>query len=130
MDSINPLAVVVAALSSFLLGGLWYSKILFGTIWMREAGYDEAGGHHPARVFGVGFIFSLIGAYVFARYLGPAPVLQDAVLRGLLVGAAFAGTSLGINYQFAGRSAIMLLIDAGYHTLQFGIYGMVLGLWP
>ena len=75
MDSINPGAVLAAALSSFLLGGLWYSKILFGNIWMREAGYDESGGHHPARVFGVGFVFSLIGAYVFARFLGPAPVL-------------------------------------------------------
>lgn len=130
MDAINPAAVAVAALSSFLLGGLWYSKILFGNIWVREAGYDEAGGHHPLRVFGMGFIFSLLGAYVFARYLGPAPVLQDAVLRGLMVGAGFAGTSFGINYQFAGRSVIMLLIDAGYHTLQFGLYGMVLGLWP
>ena len=29
----NYLAVLVAALSSFLLGGLWYSRMLFGPTW-------------------------------------------------------------------------------------------------
>ena len=37
--------------------------------------------------------------------------------------------SFGINYQFANRSALMWLIDGGYHTVQFGIYGLILGLW-
>ncbi len=129
MDSINMWAVLVAATSSFLLGGLWYSKILFGTIWMRESGYDQAKCFHPARVFGVSFVFSLVGAFVFARLLGPAPVLKDAVLQGLLVGAGVAGTSFGINYQFASRSVTLLAIDASYHTVQFALYGMVLGMW-
>lgn len=130
MDSINIWAVLLAALSAFLLGGLWYSKILFGAVWMREAGFEETQAHHPARVFGVSFVLSVVGAYVFARFLGPEPVLQDAVVKGLLVGAGFAGTSFGINYQFASRSVLLLLIDASYHTLQFALYGMVLGLWP
>lgn len=129
MSDLNPVAILVAAVSSFLLGGLWYSSILFGAVWMREAGYVEGQGYHPARVFGTSFVFSVIGAVVFAVMLGPAPPLKDAVLRGLLVGAGVAGTSFGINYQFAHRSTLLLLIDAGYHTFQFGLYGMVLGLW-
>ncbi len=129
MDNINIWAVVLAAGASFLLGGLWYSKILFGSIWIRESGYVAAKSFHPARVFGVSFVLSLVGAFVFARFLGPAPELKQAVVQGLLVGAGFAGTSLGINYQFASRSVALLLIDAGYHTVQFGLYGMVLGMW-
>ena len=129
MDSINIPGVLVGAVVSFLLGGLWYSKILFGELWHREVGGDPARAHHPARVFGVSFVLSLLAAGVFAHHLGPGPLLRDAVLQGLLVGAAYAGTSLGINYQFSGRSTLLLLIDAGYHVCQFGLYGMVLGLW-
>jgi Protein of unknown function (DUF1761) len=33
---VNWLAVIAAALSSFLLGGLWYSPAVFGRAWMRE----------------------------------------------------------------------------------------------
>ena len=41
LSQINYLAVGVAALSSFLIGGLWYSPILFAKAWMREAGFGE-----------------------------------------------------------------------------------------
>ena len=129
MSQLNFGAILVAAASSFLLGGLWYSRILFGVVWMREAGYVEGQGYHPARVFGLSFVMSVASAIVFALLLGPAPVLKDATLRGLLVGAGVAGTSFAINYQFAKRSLLLLLIDAGYHTFQFGLYGMILGLW-
>ena len=49
MDSINIPGVLVGAVVSFLLGGLWYSKILFGELWHREVGGDPARAHHPAR---------------------------------------------------------------------------------
>lgn len=39
---INDLAVVVAAVSSFLLGGPWYSDALFKKAWMRAAGFSAA----------------------------------------------------------------------------------------
>ena len=78
----------------------------------------------------VAFAFSLIAACAFAYYLGPDPELQEAVLEGLLVGAAFVGASFGINYQFANRSFLMWAIDAGYHTVQFMLFALVLALWP
>ncbi len=127
----NLLAVVVAALSSFLVGGLWYSPALFGTVWNREAGRGPKGetGGHPARVFGVSFLFSLIAAYLFAWLLGPNPPLHIALHHGLLVGAGFVAASFGINYQFANRSFKLWLVDGGYHTVQFVLFGLVLGLW-
>jgi len=70
MEQVNWLAIIVAALGSFLLGGPWYSKALFGTLWNREAGQSKpAGSGHPARVFGVSFVFSLIAATAFAWLL-------------------------------------------------------------
>jgi len=130
MNGINGFAVVVAALASFLLGGPWYSRALFGGIWHREAADSRpAGSHHPARVFAVSFVFSLIAATAFAWWLGPNPPLSFALSHGLIAGACLVATSFGINYQFANRSTLMWLIDGGYHTVQFVLFGLVLGLW-
>ena len=131
MGDVNILAVVVAAALSFLLGGLWYSPKLFGNIWNREAGRGpkmDRGGH-PAKVFGLSFIFALIAAYAFAVWLGPFPELKSAVLHGLVAGFCFVAACFGINYQFANRSTLMWAIDGGYHTVQFALFGLVLGLW-
>jgi hypothetical protein len=129
MQSLNWQAITVAALSSFLLGGLWYSKVLFGTVWNLEADTAKAGFGHPAKVFGRSFLFAFVAAAGFAYWLGPNPALEIALQRGLLVGVCFIATSFGINYQFANRSTVMWLIDGGYHTVQFLLFGLVLGLW-
>jgi len=127
---VNYLAVLAAALSSFLLGGLWYSPLLFGTRWQHAAGIAiKQEGGHPARVFGLSFVFALIAAFAYAC-LVPVPAdALDAAVQGVLLGAGFVAASFGINYQFANRSTVLWLIDGGYHTVQFGIYGLILGLW-
>lgn len=128
MQQINLISVIIAAVSSFVLGGLWYSPALFGKTWVRLSGAPEQPGH-PAKVFGLAFVFSLIAALAFALLLGPAPELVDAVVKGLMVGACLVAACFGINYQFADRPMAMWLIDGGYHTVQFGLFGLVLGLW-
>ena len=124
----NIFAVIVAAASSFLLGGLWYSPVLFGRLWNIEtAGLPKSG--HPAKVFGVSFLFSLVAAACFAYWLGPSPPLEAGLKAGALAGFGFVAASFGINYQFAQRSFKLWLIDGGYHTVQFLLFGFVLGLW-
>ena len=127
--ALNWLAVVVAAVSAFLIGGIWYGP-LFKHAWCREAGIDmDAKPRHPAQVFGVAFVAALLAAIAFAWWLGPAPPLEFAVRHGVLAGLGIAAMSFGINYAFAGRSLKLWLIDGGYHTLQFAVYGIILGLW-
>ena len=128
MSNVNILAVIVAALSSFLLGGLWYSTPLFGAAWRRAAAGPQIEGH-PARVFGLSFLFALIAALVYALLVPPPASALAAVTQGVLVGAGLVAASFGINYQFANRPTVMWLIDGGYHTVQFTIYGVILGLW-
>ena len=130
MEGINILAVAVAAVSSFLLGGIWYGP-LFKNVWCREAGVDPdpAKGGHPAKVFGGALVFSLLSAFAFAKLLGPAPDMHHAVHMGAMVGFCFVAASFGINYLFANRSFKLWAIDGGYHTLQFTLYGLILGLW-
>ncbi len=68
---INLWAVLVAAASSFLLGGLWYSPLLFLKPWNTAMGRTEEDNGHPAKVFGLSFAFSFLSAYVFGRYWAP-----------------------------------------------------------
>ena len=128
MPDVNVLAIVVAALSSFLLGGAWYSAKLFGDAWRRAAAGPAIEGH-PAKVFGLSFMFALIAALAYALIVPQPSSALAAGAQGLLVGAGLVAASFGINYQFANRPSAMWLIDGGYHTVQFGIYGVILGLW-
>jgi hypothetical protein len=130
MPTVNIWAVLVAAAASFLLGGLWYSHKVFGAIWNREAGRGpEAHQPHPAKVFGLSFVFAVINAFAFAVWLGSEPALGPAVNSGLIAGAGFVAASMGITYQFANLSLVMWVIDGGYHIARFALYGLILGLW-
>jgi hypothetical protein len=124
----NIWAVLLAAVSSFLLGGLWYSPALFGRVWNAENGTPKQAGH-PGKVFGVSFAFSLISALSFAVLLGTVPSLESALRAGALCGFGIAAASFGINYQFAQRTFKLWLVDGGYHTVQFILFGLILGLW-
>src|SRR5262245_9527147 len=125
MAEVNYLAVVVAALSSFLVGGLWYSPVLFGTIWQRAEGDQrKKGDGHPAKVFGVSFVFALVAAFAYALLMPVPANATAAVAQGLAVGAGIVAASFGINYQFANRPAVMWFIDGGYHAVPVALYGL------
>ncbi len=127
MPEVNYLAVLLAALSAFLLGGLWYSA-LFARQWMRRTGQSEETlkSGNPAIVFGGAFLLNLVAAYVLAMFVAGMS-WQDAALAGLSVGLCWVATSLGVNYLFERRPLGLWLINAGYFTLQFTAMGAIIG---
>lgn len=127
----NFAGILVAALSAFMLGGLWYSPLLFGRPWQHETGLsdDDLKRRSPALIFGGAFALSLVAAFVFAMFLGPKPSLTLAVGAGVSAGLCWVAASFGVNYLFERRSLKHFLINGGYHTLQFTLYGLILGLW-
>jgi hypothetical protein len=126
------LAIVLAAVSSFAVGGLWYSPLLFGPAWMRESGMTEekVKQANMAKIYGLAFVLSLLAAFVFALFLGPDPAPGLAAGAGFAAGAFWVAASFGINYLFEQKSLKLFLINGGYHTVQFTLIGLVLGLWP
>jgi hypothetical protein len=126
---VNFVAVAVAALLTFLVGGPWYSKGVFGSRWNRESGRDTMKkGAHPAVAFGLAYVAAFAAGSVLAAVIGDAPP-SIAVHIGLAVGLGIAGGSFGINYAFGGRSLVMWLIDAGYNTLLFVLMAAVISYW-
>ena len=130
MPDVNWLAVLAAAISAFLLGGLWYSPALFGKAWQRDAGLtdEQLKGGNPAKIYGGSFVLSLVAAATFAMFLGKLPV-GTATAYGFCAGLTWVAASFGINYLFERRSVGLFLVNGGYHTLQFTLYGLILGLW-
>jgi hypothetical protein len=131
MWNISILAVVLAALSAFAVGGLWYGP-LFLKVWQKEAGISEADmqRRHPAYVFGGSFLLQLFAAYfmghVLATYGNPALDVDIMIAMGLAL--AFIVTAFGVNYLFAGRSVKLFAIDAGYFLVTYSIMGVIFGL--
>jgi hypothetical protein len=125
----NGWAVLVAALSTFLLGGLWYGP-LFLRPWSRAAGIDPAASPgHPARTFSIAFLCSLASAAAMAVLLPASAGAVMGATLGALVGLFFVAASFGINYAFAQRRLLLWLIDGGYHVVQFALYGAILAVW-
>lgn len=131
MPEINWLAAIVAGIAGFFVGGLWYSPAVFGKIWMAETGIDPAkpGGYHPAVTFGLGTVLSIIAAIVFAFFLGAKPDLTFATTVGALSGLCWVGASFAINGFFERKSVKLIAVNALYHTVQFTLFGLILGLW-
>jgi hypothetical protein len=124
---INWLAVLGAALSSFLLGGVWYSA-LFAKAWQGAAGLSDAQikNGNMALIFGGSFVLALIASATFAMFLGEVDATTGA-LYGLCAGLCWVTASFGINYLFERKSLALFLINGGYHTLQFTLIGLILG---
>ncbi len=124
------LGVIVAAAATFVLGGLWYSPLLFAGAWQRAAGLSDAQvkSGNPAVIFGLAFLLSLIAATVFSLFLGPHPAMGLALGAGFSAGLCWVAASFGINYLFERRSLKLFCINGAYHTLQFTLYGLVLWL--
>lgn len=131
LPSINYLAVLVAALSTFLIGGLWYSPVLFGKIWQEDVGLsdEELKKGNPAKIFGGAFILGLVMSINLAAFLGSEPNLMWGIIAGLLAGAGWIAAAMGVTYLFERRSMRFFLINAGYHVLSFAVMGAILGVW-
>ncbi len=130
MPDVNYLAVALAALSAFVLGGLWYSPMLFANKWMALSGQSEEKlkSGNAGVIFGGAFVCALIAAFMLALlFEGRVSEVQDAASAGFGIGLAIVAASLGLNYFFERRPLGLWLINGGYFVLQFTIMGAIIG---
>lgn len=128
----NYLAILTATISAFVLGGLWYSPLMFGSAWMREMGFTEealkAKGD-VGRIMGVSFVLELIMAINLAAFIGPKVSLSFGAFAGAAAGFGWVALSFGVTYLFERKSLCLFFINAGYHGVAFTLMGAILGAW-
>jgi len=124
-------AILVAALTGFVVGGAWYSPLLFARVWMREAGLDDAALARArlGRVFALAFLASLVMAFNLSAFLGAKATLAFGAFAGFATGLGWVAMSLGIVYLFEQRSLKLWLVNAGCQVVTYTLMGAVIGGW-
>jgi uncharacterized protein DUF1761 len=134
--NVNILAVLVAALLTFVLGAFWYSPVLFAKQWMAAQGYTpeklEAMKKRGAtRAYVVSVLCYVVMAYVvalLASYTNSTTLAQGLWL-GFLSWLGFAAT-IGLTAQmFSDKPIAAWVIDAGYQLAYLLIMGALLSVW-
>ena len=128
---INHLAVIAAALSTFLIGGLWYS-LLFAKIWQRASKItdEDIKNANLVKIFGLSFLFALVMAYNLAFILGGASIgAAMGALYGLLTGFGWVAMGIFIIGLFERKSWTYMLIHGGYMSVSFTVMGLIIGAW-
>ncbi len=128
------LAALTAGLAHFLIGGLWYSPLMFSKIWMRGLGLTESDikeGHFnmwlalSASAF-ASFAQAAALVWLFSTLALPS-VLQAAVIGGAAA-LAFGFTPMLRDRVWANRPWPVILVDAGYECAGGAVAGAIIAL--
>ena len=131
METINYFAVILSAASTFVIGGLWYSPLLFQKAWMRANGLTEADLEKGSTgiIFGLAFLFAVVMAVNLAMFLsGPDTTLAWGATAGALT-AVWVALGIGTVALFERRPPAYTAINGGYWFVSFVVMGTILGAW-
>ena len=130
-QTLNCWAILVSAVSAFVVGGLWYSPFLFGTAWKKANGFGDAepqGG--SGKIFAISFVLTLIMAVNLAMFLNdPKTTLAWGATAGFLAGFGWVAMGIGVVSLFERRSWKYVLVNGGYLTVALVLMGAILGGW-
>jgi len=117
----NILAILVAALSSFVVGFVWYNPKVFGTIWMKEAGLtqEQLEKGNMLKIFGLTFVYSFMLAFMM-----PTLVIHQMGAISMVGGPGLI--------EVAKPSYLAFMADYGdvFRTFQHGaLHGFLSGIF-
>ncbi len=137
MPHINYLAVLVAGVVIFMLGGLWYSPVLFAKRWvalqgrtMEEMQASAKEGSMPMMYLQV-FICGLITAWVMAIVIGFLPLLDltRALKLAVICWLGFAAVTSYGTALFSMKPRALWLIDTAFNLVSFVIAAAIIAVW-
>jgi len=134
--NVNILALLVAGVLTLVLGGVWYSPILFAKQWMAAQGYtpekvEAMRQKGVTRAYLVSLLCYLVMAYVVALLVSytNATTLAQGLWLGFLSWLGFtAPIGLTAN-MFSEKPIAAWVIDAGYQLAHLLFMGVLLSLW-
>jgi protein-S-isoprenylcysteine O-methyltransferase Ste14 len=130
LHTVNLWAVLVAAASAFVLGGLWYSPLAFGTVWKKANRFESEPPAPGPKVFAIAFVLSLVMALNLAMFLNdPKTNLAWGATAGFLAGFGWVAMGIAIISLFESRPWSYVLINGGYMTAALVLMGTILGAW-
>lgn len=138
LHSLNLFAILVAALSTMVVGFLWYSPLLFAKPWVREMGYDpndktkmEEMKKSAGPAYAGSLLCSLVSAFVLALFLHwlRADSVHVGVMVGFHVWLGFVATVQLTGVLFMKQSMKLFAINTGYQLVCYLVMGAILAVW-
>jgi hypothetical protein len=134
LTSLRPLVVLAVSVVGFILGGLWFSPLLFVKAWLEETRITpeiaKAAGHGKSRM-AAAFACTVVSTFTLAILVAAnrtSSPLKGAEL-GLLVGAGLVAARQGVNALFELRSLRVYLIVSGHDVALSVMLGALLAVW-
>lgn len=134
-SSVNWLAVIVAGLVSFFIGGAWYSAI-FQKVWVENSRYSEEQMNtmkaaRPMPVFmGMMVVAYIVIAAVVALLVNAvgAKTVVDGIVLGLLLWVIAAAVSF-TGHISSPKGWGAYYVDIGYQFVYLLLMGAILAAW-
>lgn len=135
--AVNYLAVVLAAVSTMVVGSVWYTPKVFGKMWMKLSGAKpdpHMSGSKMALMYGGVFLASLISAYVLAHvtYLSNQVLggtfLMSALSTAFWVWLGFTAARIFTHDTFEGRRKQLTLLNSAHELVTFLVMGLIIGV--
>lgn len=131
---VNEVAVLVAAILAIAVGSIWYSPLLFGSMWMRATGLTPANLDMPQRQMVIALLSALFANLVFllavAKFIDIARAAERSIWEvGLLI-LVVISAAISSSVIWEKRPISYLIINSGYTAIVvFGGFA-VISLWP
>ena len=127
----NWLAILVVTVLGFVLGGLWYSPLLFGKRWLAAIGKNASDLGSPGPAMAITFVMALATAIVLAFLVHGLSIdtVAEGVILGLMLGIGTTGAAMASDYAFCRWPMELFLIQAGYRVAYTVIISTILAVW-
>ena len=132
---VDYVAVLVATIVAFVIGGLWYSPLVLGKQWMKLRGMDPVsmqGMQFPTWLMVQEFITTLIMAFViaqFAAWVGAYGLVAGLVL-GLWLWLGFVATVMYSATVWEKYPLGLFVINAGLRLVNILVMAAIIAWWP
>lgn len=135
LSDLNWLAVIVAAVAFFILGGAWFIPKVFGDIWTKAIGWEPADEDRGSSAI---YILPLLGGLVMSIAIGllakstGSDTFGEGLVLGLVVAIGVAAAIVFITAVFSPKTPkpwTWFAVMAGYYGLGTIIIAVVLSTW-
>ncbi len=129
--AINLLAVVVAAIAFWVVGGILSAPPLLGNTYVKLLGKTRKEMMKPSKLAGL-FLLTLITTFVLAVFIGYAGAKTplDGAIIGLWAWFGFMLTTAAGSVLFEGKPTKLGAAFASSGFVSFLVAGAILGAWP
>ncbi|MFE7845450.1 DUF1761 domain-containing protein [Microbacterium sp. NPDC057407] len=136
VPEINYWAVLLATLSSMVVGSIWYSMRVFGKRWVKLAKVDMNRGTSPLIPLLVTLFVSFVTAWVFAgatniawHFYGGGYLLA-ALGTGVILWAGFTAARFITHDAFEGRPTSLTVLNIAHELVTVVVMAIIIGVWP